>query len=407
MGKIKRIVGRVVLAGGVLVFFGSLYSAYTYHRRGEESIAAMLARTKKFQPAVLADMKLLNEQPPFAAWTRERNAEPFLTRHISWASSTIPALKTPDHEKLLKIKDKYRPLTEPHNLKAFVADPVVQSIDVAWMEQLPEYDHWNLTTAETLRPHMEEISSKGSIERIGILASLPLPDYMELRGFALVYLAQKIRQGRPLEGFKIYRKVAELSHTSSTLIGNMVAVAMLNTEREVASQVKAAGWTPVSKEVTAAYKRASWGMIGLAQLPWYEEVAPEVAAAFNPRLGACASVSELSTIGFLNMADFFEPRVLFESDYSANYARVREFASKMNESCGLKTYDVLLSRSPAGANPLLVPSSQSVFRMASENAPQVAGSELNPVRIPYVRRVMGMVIVGIATPSWFGQYEKM
>jgi hypothetical protein len=227
------------------------------------------------------------------------------------------------------------------------------------------------------------------------MAAMPTPNYMELRQFAFVHLIKKYKQGEAMAGLTVFRKVAELSHTSGDLVGQMAAVAMLKAEMNLVTLTQAYAWPIVDPDRVNAFQRVSWTWAGYLKGTWLTGFPSELEPFLKPQTGLCGGAGE-GTASVHGLSDFLEPQFPFEMDFSDVLAASRKLSAKTQEICGLQEFAPLMDRSPASANPLL---NQDL----GEKPP---GLFFNPARIPYARRTVAVMLMMIGSPSFMKFYNE-
>lgn len=375
-----------------------------YTNQGIAKIRENEEQMRKVMPKFIADLKAIDANPPFPNWSRERNAEPFLSLWVSWEGKDIEKQNTPTHQALREMFEKYpKAFNDEAQFLALAEDPLVKKIDTRWMDNLLNFDHWRMTSYPKVQEQLREVKNLNSIARIGVMITLPIPNFMELRQFALVHLIKKHKQGKALEGLTVFRKVAELSHTTGSLVGEMVAVAILKAEITWVTLTKAYEWPIVDPDRVNAFQRVSWTWAGYLTAPWLAGFPRELEPFLKPQTGLCGAVGESNT-GVHGLSDFLEPQFPFEMDFSDSLAKSRKLSSKTQEICGLQDFSPLMDRAPAAANPLISKDSPGLYTLVSgEERP---GMFFNPARIPYARRTVAVMLMTIARPSYMKFYSE-
>jgi hypothetical protein len=376
-------------------------SAVLLPRFRTESIQSVLVHKAE----ILADLALLQSKPVFPESPRLKNAEPLLSRHIQWGG--LPRLENKDRDALDSLYKKYPQWrTDGEQQKKLMHDPALKGIDTSWLEDLHSFDHWNLTTRPEVKVRLDRASSLNGLGRIGLFAALPLPEYMELRSLAYLRFFQLYVQGRGAEGLKTMFKVAELCHSSGTLVGQMVAAQMLKGERDFASAYGLGSVPVAGGSSVEAYRRLSWAWVGIAMAWPFSKALDEFQPYMSRGNGACTAAWE-QPAGFLAMQDFFGSHWPLETDFSSELARSHALQVRLLETCSGQAFLGFLAPTPDGANAWAMRGvdRRDVASYDPETDAQ-AVTLVNLSKIPYLRRLAGMWLMTLARPNYMNLYEK-
>lgn len=353
----------------------------------QPQLEAARAELSVLEPKILADLKLLNDEPLFPNSAREKNAEHFLSGFIAWSGHMAKPLSTVEHQRLVELMSSHKQaLTDTEHWAKFRADPNLKALDLSWVDQLVAYDHINLESQVDQSWVLEQVEKSNGVERIGIAERLPMPELQELQFAALARAAQLHNEKRVNEALPLHRHVSQLLASTDCLVGSALAASMLKNETVLADRV-GAKWTPMDLNKLAAFKRASWAWIGIQSLRATHEI-----GAFGPYLNrktsACTGAFEL--LGTTSqLRDFFVPTAFLETDFSEKFALADKFRGHVLDECGHESLKVFLKPVPKEANPLFV-----------------GRHRANIERIPFVRRLYGLQLILIASPNFFRLYEE-
>jgi len=362
----------------------------------EPKLTQLHQRFMRLSPQVLKDLEFLRQNPVFEDTTYKANAALTLEFFVSFEGGQ--SVKDADRVRDLFLKYPYWK-TAGGQLKQLMEDPEFKSLDTKWVNELYRFDHWQLTAYPFLSDTLRAMARMNGIERVGVWTKLPVPNYNELRQWATLNFLKMQREGRPMPGLHAFRKVAQLAHTSGTLVGNMVAVAMLNDEEMLVEKFKVSGWRLMPKDVIQAYRRVSWAWQGIAYENWFGEFPKAFEPYLTSGLGACVMALEMNG-GIPAFQDFLEPRFLFETSFNAAIDRVRAFQGRVMDICHVGEYKSAFGPTDPKANPLLKEDQEY-------NLPLGKGvGGLNYSRIPYLRRVLGMILMTIGVPDYFRFYDS-
>lgn len=353
---------------------------------------------KNYYPQILADLKLIDQNPVFNKFTFEKNAEAAFSKHLSWSGDNTKDMNDLNHSNLNAFFEKYpNSWTDSQVLVKMTQDPDIHKIDTTWMNDLHQYDHWNISTNSYITEELKRVKSTDTVARIGLWAALPIPNYSELRKWTLVHFLKQHKKMNTVEGLKLYRKMAELTYTNSSLIASMISVRFLKDEAELARIFSMDNWVQIDEERTEALKRLSWAWVGITQNSLYQVTPYEINDFFKYENGVCAAAWEIiPNSSFLT--DLIGPRFLIETDHTVELARLQKMTDRLVDTCGLQAYRVFDSRAPASTNGVLGENVKS-FVLGADPTSQIK-------YVPYMRRIIAYILTSVATPSYFRLYDK-
>lgn len=392
-----------------LVYFGFWAAVFPFaidYMVRTQFLPPVLANVKHLEPhypAILADFKLLEANPIFKETARVKNAEPYLSDSVSWEGlQSSPAVRAAS-EKLHAIDEQFpRWRVDSKQMLKLYQSAQLNNTDTDWVEGLLEFDHWDLTTRREVAEKLQKAGQSSGLEKIGILAGLAIPNYMDFRASVYLHYLKMVKRGQGQEGIRLIRHAANLAQSSNSLVGQMIAVAFLKDEAGLASAF-GVPWTPLSNEQIEAYKRVSWAWPGLVRTVWAGEFPAQFVPYLRPEMGMCGGAFE-AAVGAGGMQDFLEPRFWFETDFSKELARVRDFEVKTQALCKMQAFAPFRSRTPASANGWTIDSGKIFGASLEDGANQT--QQPNYARIPYVRRMVALILLGLSNPQYGRLYEE-
>jgi hypothetical protein len=349
-----------------------------------------------------SDLVLLEKFPLFLANTSGADASSSLSPYIPWEGSDEPQSEAEknfaavanflnQHKDWAKNKEVLITATQ---------DLALGTLDMEWMNALLDKSHWSLVAHPAFAATIERVPHLNSLERGGVFAVLPIPRYDALRDWAAVYLMKTAHDGSPRQGLEMFRKVAELIHSNGTLASHMVAANMLKQEAMLAETFAVTDWRAHSIETIEAYRRVSWGWVGLVQGAWINPTPEELVSYMTPQYGICAAAFE-NVGGLSRMYDYLGRNFLFEPDFSEEIASSQAIDQHLLSVCKMDALQAFSTPTADGTNPFWVKFDQVVLA----NNPD-EGWTYNRTRIPYLRRLIGLQLLTIAYPDYFKLYKQ-
>jgi hypothetical protein len=353
---------------------------------------------EKYYPKILADLKLVDQNPIFNKFTFEKNAEEIFEKNLSWSSSPTDSKLDLNHINLRDFVAKYSQWKkEPEVLEQMLADPSLNTIDVSWLESVLNYDHWNVSNNPHVKIQLDKIKGLDSISKLGVFASLPIPDFLELRNWTLVYFLKQHKKKNTAHGFKVYRKIAELTYSSSSTVSSIVATKLLEDESYLNQIFPVADWKPIDDNRIKAFKRLSWAWLSLVRNTANKPLTIEVRDLLKFENGICSAAWELApNIALMN--DFLEPQFILETNHALDVSRFKETIQSLQTTCRLNPYKKFNERSPSSIQSWLSDVTTS-FAQAEFDGTLNPKTTAGIRRLPYLRRMFVYIIFPFGAPE--------
>lgn len=392
MRWVVRILGGLVVLLVVAFVGGVLYLRHAVDARSAERRQAMETAFAAYGAKALEDHQWLAGvdffQPGAGA-----DAGPFLNPRLPW-----------DGPERLKSKwEQSRPkdvaslqldkavADELRKQKSWLDAPsaVWEKLDFAWMGQLSGYGYWELQTG-----------SPWSLGETFDWLEAPLPGFQLLITWSKLRLLKGLADGQPAAASAEVRQLAKLSFTTEILLGEMIALAILQAEdeahaRAVAKGLPVEGWTSFDAPTRKRMKRALWSLQAYTSL---DTPAAHEKDFDSVKVGRCAALHEAS---FFALA----MRPLLKQTRPADFERVGRYIEAAQE-CRLlwlrkewPTPDVP-ERDPLGPKACQVASDLNGNGLVECRLSQLLGF------VPGGRRYVGEMLLSVASPEWFKFYKE-
>lgn len=254
--KKKIFAGIVVLISSYLVIsiiVNNLYFSFFF------KIDKQLALDgHKYLNQFKEDLEFLKKNHPFDSNTHSNDAGKILNDIVSFDISKNSEEVQQDGylgvSKAIWVKSK--------SLDEFkkISKEELKDLDFRWLEGLSEFDHWNTFTHKAVQKHISLFAGTNQIQRVGLLAAIPRPDYVGLLRASLLYLKRELQGNDPLKALRNYRALAKFMFYSGGLDGSMAAISMLNTERQLISDFNFSDpqWKTYDRNSVDTLKRVTW-----------------------------------------------------------------------------------------------------------------------------------------------------
>ena len=396
-GEFLSLVGALVL----VFLFLIVSTRVGVHFFADPQIEQIRIMDERYKPLVFRDLEALTEQPLFGEITYNKNAQELLGQYLIFdgANGPVKPLDS-DAQRLHDLWVKYTTgwARQMDKLNELEKDVDARKLITDWVGELSRYDHWKMSAAPEIREILEKANEANSLSKIALSASYPYPKMGELSLATAIYV---LKAKDKMKAMKVYRHVGQLFHSHRSLIGNMIAVSHLQGEATLKEKFELTHWELPDAELLKTYKRLSWGWMAAFDLI-FREFDNRFRDYLDPRNGMCAAVRErLAYIG--GASDFFENSWPFEINYKQEIRAGRKVMAEMLEICHMQEWKAFNEPTMPGKNPVFV---DKDLGFQWENLLGV-DIHVNPSAIPYLRGAIGMIIMTIATPNPYSQYEKM
>ena len=371
----------------------AFYSMY-YEPVQKSSVAEL----EKYYPKILADLKLIDQTPIFNKFSFEKNAEEIFEKNLSWSGLAPEQKYDLNHSNLREFLKKYSQWNkDPSVLQQMLADPAIHTIDISWLEPILNYDHWNISNNPNIKIHLHKVKNLDSINKLAVFAQLPIPDFLELRGWTLVYFLKQHKKMNTLHGFKVYRKIAELTYSSSSTVSSIVSTKLLEDESYLSQLFPVDNWQAVDDLRIKAFRRLSWAWVSIVRNTESKPIPLEVSDLIKFENGICSAAWEL-TPNLALMNDFLEPQFLLETNHTLDVARFRETIENFQGACKLNPYKNFNERSPSSVKSWLADIS-STFEITKFDGVLDSKTTSAVRRVPFLRRMFMYVLHSIGNPT--------
>ncbi|NQZ01529.1 MAG: hypothetical protein HRT45_12770 [Bdellovibrionales bacterium] len=361
----------------------------------------------KVRSRMLTDLKQLEKQPLFEKpFTYSKNAETFLTQHIPVESGDEPSKTKIDasHVKVKALFEKYQNQPIKDRVLGVKKDLASSSIELEWMKQLSEFDHWNFESHPQFKQAQKDLENANSLKVIEFTASYGLPNYMLLLHYGIIRFLSTVEQDVEM-AYSDYHKVLRLVASDSSLIGHMVAASGVSYGSAFKSLYPVKGFEFYNMKTRNAFKRVSWAWTSFPTLVFARPLDPEFEPYLKPEFGICGQARESS--GFSWMPELSKDSAWpFEQNFTDEMAREVAFKKKLLKICGQTFFASLLDRPIARLSAKEALTTRSLFSVdeQAERDPQNI-PDIDIGSIPYLRRAIWGVLVTIAVPSFMGLYD--
>jgi hypothetical protein len=199
------------------------------------------------------------------------------------------------------------------------------------------------------------------------------------------------------EALAILHHAANLLHSSPNLVSQMSAVSMLRRELMLSKKLNIPTSPDLNHEVLNRMKRVAFAWPAVLALAEAGKLSTELQQYISSNNMVCGAAGE--TPFLVMLSDFFESSWPLESDFNDALRASREIYGRVYRACHNEPYLVFLeheqNRALAGDAPL--PVAGTSFWSPYSNFLH---------RFPYVRRMVGMVILSLGYPNFVRYYEE-
>lgn len=411
----KRSLLKLFVFGSIFIFLavglGVLGLHFYTDMKLYPRIVSSQNSVQQYEKWILADFKTLEKFPLFKNNEYKKDAGPFLQTQIPLTGLKDQKELNSQNTIVERLFQQYPEwLTNKVDFKGLTSDPQFAELDPKWMDQLKGFDHWAWSRQNETQERIQKARKQSGVERIGTLAALPVPNFALLRNWAAVYAIKKLQTKDLQAGLKIYRKVADLSNSTGTLVGQMQAVAMLKAEHKLMNDFQARDWQLLPLASIDAYKRLSWAWVHIVRQPFYSELKSEIKNYASATYGVCGGASENMMVLF-GIREYLEPQTSFETSFAENYLRAEQFQESLLRKCHLDDFSNLVEFSSLAEHRWIT--DYKIFPLAAISMAEHSGiiadifQRINWSRIPFVRKFIGLTLFATATPETLNMYREI
>ncbi|WP_253979926.1 hypothetical protein [Pyxidicoccus xibeiensis] len=290
------------LASGALLFTVIALVAIDVWLRGkyEPTLDAMRQDLTAHVDRFCEEQATLATDPWFHEPRTPGDAGPLLNRWTGWDPSPAMPADSP-----LQLPAA---LLEKKSLEEWLASDVdLSGLDFGWMRELQRHDRWDLLR-NTPVPPADPYN----------LMTASVPNFLPLQQWSKLRLVHGLRTGQPLEAARDVRHLAWLSYRTDTVLGAMIATALLGLEGTAHSLMKEPPreWRPQSAEQNARMRAVLWASMSFSSVVAPVEVGRK-ARTCGSAISRCIGLVEAG-----NMARYVRP--LAATSYREAYAALDE-----------------------------------------------------------------------------------
>jgi hypothetical protein len=273
-------------------------------------------------------------------------------------------------------------------------------LDVSILKQLQAYDHWAWEASDPFRAHFEAHPNE-------LAVTSPIPNYLPFQWLAKVRLAQGYTNGDLPAALAEVEHLAMLIESSHTLVGSMVAKAVLKAEQKAYDRALSEGkieadpkhrWTDADLEAlkSAAFAASA---VYVGTTPGEGLNAFAVGLAQRPELsGVCAGIVEGITMTAMTRDVIASPWPL-EADLSGPVTTLTQVLAA--SPCAIPHARAVWARPELGQ---LWRSSTGDAEFADAQLGETLSNIDYLMQIPYVRQPFAARLQSTLLPNYLGPY---
>lgn len=349
----------------------------------------MLEATLRHWPKFVEDLRVIQSQNFTRPITRKNNAAEFFAERLIWEMQDhVPAEAQSAAKQAHSLIQKHLGWTsDPALLKELLANPELKSIDPSWTRQLAEYDHLDLSVTKRQQDQFARLPSLDVISRIGVIASLPTPNFTHAIDLATVAVLQahlsKASHKEVVATLEVFHQLFHLFQSSPTLLDQTLSVAALGRRQALIESLKIKGVPYVPRDLQLRYRRVAWmwaHVLTLVSLKEFESALNEVRPYMKTTNFICGGSDPVTTISIFK--DVLRTRWPLAPNFADALLREEAFLRETAELCGTKLTEILLALPGPKGNPM-------------------------QFEIPYISSIFFSILNSIAVPNFAAQYDTL
>ena len=348
----------------------------------------------------IKDLELIKDSGLVEKISRKNNAREFLNQYISWSAGRDDT-RFNQEVKAYKIFSRHPwYLHHPKHFKNLQNDPELATIDLKWMNDLTQFDHWNIMDDPANRSFMEQAEAGNSIDRLTALANYSVPHSSNLLLFAILKLIQD-HPKNPTVAYNKYLHTLKLIHSQHTRNSQISYGTGVIYGGQIQRFLPVKGFERLNDRVGVALRRTSWVWPTILESTWQGPVPEDIRKFMEPEFGVCAG-ARVNPLGINAFHELIKgPAWPLEHDFRAESQRSFELRKILFEKCDMPEFSFLLEK----------PGKTYQFENESESGRIIAMDPENSKiyiqlgQYPYFRRILFGMLSSIAPPHLFEIYE--
>lgn len=340
-------------------------------------------------PKFIEDLKILDSQKIARPITRTKNAAEFLVDKISWSPDETNLNDAQQSARTAKqvLARHAKWQSSPEQLAKLLSDPELKNIDPSWVRELSQFDYLDLSVTRQQKEQLDRLRPMDVISRIGVIAALPMPNFMEAVDLATIGAlkahAAKAPRAELISYLNSIDQLFHLTQSSPTLVDQSIAVATLGRLHSLVEALKIEGMTVVPVEMRLRIRRVSWmwaQVLALSSMKEFESALNAVRPYMKTTNFLCGGSDPVGTMAIFK--DILAGGWPLEPDFKSELEREENYLRETAKICGTPVTDIVLSLPKAPDNPM----------------------QLN---VPYLRRIYFSILNSIAVPNYSRQYDDL
>jgi hypothetical protein len=353
----------------------------------------------------IKDLKQLQRDPLFKEGQETFNSSASFAHRVPLSSKG--GLPHSVYKNKQTIQEFFHAYDWPENLSDLQNYSTLMEMDLSWLEQLWDYEHWNTHV-------MNE--NEESYNRQGFYSHLPMNQFFFLQQVTLIYANQKIRDGQLDEAFRLPHHIARLLYDNHTEYSYTYSRLILKGLKILANQYNYSKIQLPSDESIEAFSRAEQAWRGIFQKYMLKgQMDPKWLVLMDRNSGFCSALKDLPT-DLSSMSDYFLPQSLLEPSFITTLHQAKKQKMALLEKCNIRGF----SSVDQGRRKYKI-SFHDDYNSINMNIWEVylthAQSRPEPIRtlsqwlpelhqVPFVRRLVGMYLMITNRPGFFKDYTN-
>lgn len=352
---------------------------------------------QKYSSQIEGDFQTIENYPIWLRPSYQKNAHQLLMKNIDMDGVDLIINKNTEMVQWLFEKHRYWGRSG-QELEEFMDDAKIDLIDVTWMRELLNYDHWNFSKGPKIMAKLKSLGQLNSFKRNLLFDHLPRPNFNQLKEFGLVYLFQKFKKGNFAEGKKIYEHVLSLIYSANSLVSNIVAIQGRKNLCVVKKLLQTENCSAKELRSLNALERVSWAWMGIYEYSMLHSLSTKFSVNIDYKFGVCgASFSKI--LGLNAYYDYLGFSWPLEMNLDEEFVREKQEFKKLTDHC--HNSELMVFKSVVSYSD--VPWKESSVKQKNTGLTE---KTFYHGKIPFLRKYVGTSLINREKPNWFRHYEK-
>ncbi len=285
----------------------------------------------------------------------------------------------------------------------FYAEKAQIPKNLSFLDQIIEYDHWNIYKDPDIFHYLEQAKAKDYFGKSDIFAKYSIPNMSRLYDFVNKRVEELITLKKLELAEKLIDKTAQIFLSTHTLLGGVFASKVLKSKNIFIKKYYLINWKEVPNDMPDLYKRTSFAWNGvldgyLNNVSYAEKIKPFLKKEYGVCIGLVENLPAMnSKILFFGDNNILEPR--FVSDIGEQ----KKVFNSLIRDCDISEIKSLTLEN----SHLDLFGESNVFTYSYMGESRLKKVKIRFSQIPFIRTIIGSYLGLVGIPISDSMYQSM